>query len=87
MVVVVMNTANKLLSSKISSEKAGRETRHMWEDNIKIDPKEMGTRMSTGFSWLRIGQWWGFVQGVFVPWVISHCSAAYKQVTKYCSLF
>jgi hypothetical protein len=27
-------------------------SRHMWEDNIKIDLREMGR---TGFSWLMIG--------------------------------
>jgi hypothetical protein len=28
---------------------------HRWEDNIKMDLREMGGRVWTGFNWLRIG--------------------------------
>jgi hypothetical protein len=28
---------------------------HRWEDNIKMDLKEIGGRIWTGFIWLRIG--------------------------------
>jgi len=29
--------------------------RHRWEDNIKMDLREMGSMRRTGFGWLRIG--------------------------------
>jgi hypothetical protein len=31
---------------------------HRWEDNSKIDFKEMGFMMWIGFVWLRIGVQW-----------------------------
>jgi len=29
--------------------------RHRWEDNVRIQLREMGGKMWTGFMWLRIG--------------------------------
>jgi hypothetical protein len=29
--------------------------RHRWEDNIKMDIREIGIDGATGFKWLRIG--------------------------------
>ena len=29
--------------------------RHRWEDNIKMDPQEVGCGVWSGSSWLRIG--------------------------------
>jgi hypothetical protein len=29
--------------------------RHRWEDNIKMNQREMGLMGQTGFSWLRLG--------------------------------
>jgi hypothetical protein len=36
--------------------------RRRWEDNIKIDPKEIGSMGRTGFGWLRIDSGGGLLR-------------------------
>jgi hypothetical protein len=36
--------------------------RHGWEDNIKLDLRDIGIDGGTGFSWLRIGPMAGFCE-------------------------
>ena len=44
--------------------------RHRWEDNIKIDPQEVGCG---GKDWIKLaedrGRWWAFVNGALNLWV------------------
>jgi hypothetical protein len=36
-------------------KKPFRSSRHRWKDNIKMDFREIGLGVWTGFMWLRIG--------------------------------
>jgi hypothetical protein len=46
--------------------------RHRWEDNIKMDLREIGI---DGANWIQLAQdrvqWWAFVNTVINPWVPS----------------
>jgi hypothetical protein len=45
----------RVLVGKPEGKRPLRRHRLRWEDNIKIDLKEVGCRVWTGSSWLRIG--------------------------------
>ena len=45
----------RVLVGKPEGKRPLRRPRHRWEDNIKMDLQEMGYRVWTGLSWLRIG--------------------------------
>jgi hypothetical protein len=48
------NAYRVLVGKKEGKKPLGRH-RHRWEDNIKIDFREMKCMVWTGLSWLRIG--------------------------------
>ena len=45
----------KVLVGKPEGKRPFRRPRHSWEDNIKMDLKEVGWVAWTGLIWLRIG--------------------------------
>jgi hypothetical protein len=47
--------AYRVLVGKPKGKRPLGRPRHRWEDNIKMDFKEIGIMGKTGFSWLRIG--------------------------------
>jgi hypothetical protein len=46
---------NNILVGKPEGRRPLGRPRHRWEDNIKMDLREMDLGMWTGFIWLRIG--------------------------------
>jgi hypothetical protein len=49
-----VRSAYNILVGRPEGRPLGRP-RHRWEDNIKMDPGEIGLGMWIGFIWLRIG--------------------------------
>jgi hypothetical protein len=45
---------NKILVRKCKVERLCVRTRHSWEDNVKMDVREIGMRGCSGFNWLRL---------------------------------
>jgi hypothetical protein len=45
----------RVLVGEPEGKKPLRRTRHRWEDGIKMDLREIGWGVWSGFSWLRIG--------------------------------
>jgi hypothetical protein len=45
----------KILVGKPEGNRPLRRPRHRWEDNIKMDLREIGFGVQTEFIWLRIG--------------------------------
>jgi hypothetical protein len=45
----------KVLLGKPEGKRPLRQPRHRWEDGIRMDLRETGLGVSTGFNWLRIG--------------------------------
>jgi len=45
----------RVLVGKSEGKRPLGRPRHKWEDNIKIDLQEVGCRVWTEWSWLRIG--------------------------------
>jgi hypothetical protein len=50
----VRGAYNILVGKREGRRPLGRR-RHKWEDNIKIDQREVGLGLWIGFIWLRIG--------------------------------
>jgi hypothetical protein len=50
-----MINAYKILVSKSERKMSLRISMHRWEDNIKMDVREIGYEVWTGFIWLRTG--------------------------------
>jgi len=48
--------AYRILVGKLEGKGPFGRPRHRWEDNIKINLKEIGERAWTRMVWLRIGQ-------------------------------
>jgi hypothetical protein len=46
---------HSMLVGKPEGKRPLGRPRHRWEDNIKIDLREVGGGLGTGWSWLRIG--------------------------------
>jgi hypothetical protein len=49
-----MRNAYKIFDGKPEGKRPLRRHRHRWEDNIKIDLREMGLEVWIGFIWFRI---------------------------------
>jgi hypothetical protein len=47
--------AYRVLMGRSEGKRPLGRPRHRWEDNITIDPQEVGWRIWTGLIWLRIG--------------------------------
>jgi hypothetical protein len=45
----------RVLVGRPEGERSLGRPRHRWEDNIKMDLREIGSMGRTGFDWLRIG--------------------------------
>jgi hypothetical protein len=45
----------RVLVGKPGGKRPLGRPRHRWEDNIRMDLKEVGCGVWTGFSWLKIG--------------------------------
>jgi hypothetical protein len=45
----------RVLVGKSEGKRPLGRPRRRWEDNIKMDLREIGINVKTGFSWLRIG--------------------------------
>jgi hypothetical protein len=50
-----MRNANKILVVKPEWKRRRGRSRHGWEVNVRMDLREMGGKVWTGFIWLRIG--------------------------------
>jgi hypothetical protein len=50
-----MKYAFKILAGKPEGKRLFGRSRHKWEGNIRMDLREMGWMLWTGFMWLRIG--------------------------------
>jgi hypothetical protein len=46
---------HRVLVGKSEGKKLPERPRRRWEDGIKIDLKEIGWGVCSGFTWLRIG--------------------------------
>jgi hypothetical protein len=46
---------NKVSVGKPEEKRPLRRLRHRWEDGIRMDPRENGWGVWSGFTWLRIG--------------------------------
>jgi hypothetical protein len=55
-----MRNACRILGRK-PEERTLWRPRHRWENNIKMDLKELGSEGMTGFMWLRIESSGGFL--------------------------
>ena len=45
----------RVLLGKLEGRRPLGRPRHRWEDNIKMDLKEVGFGLWTGLSWLKLG--------------------------------
>jgi hypothetical protein len=50
-----MRNAYKILVGKSERKRIHRVSRRRWEDNIKMDLREIGLEVWIGFIWLRTG--------------------------------
>jgi hypothetical protein len=50
-----IKNAHKILVGKPERKRPLGKHRHKWEDNIKVDHREIGFGVWIGFIWLRIG--------------------------------
>jgi hypothetical protein len=50
-----MRNAYKILAGTSEGKRPLERIRRSWEDNIRMDLKEIGGRLSSGFIWYRIG--------------------------------
>jgi hypothetical protein len=48
-----MRNENKILIRKPEAKRPLWGYRHRWEDNIKMNLREVGVRVQSGFSWLK----------------------------------
>jgi hypothetical protein len=51
----------RVLVGRLEGKRPLERPRHRWEDNIKLDLKEIGIDGGTGCGWLRIGSGGGIV--------------------------
>jgi hypothetical protein len=56
-----MRNAHKILVRKPRCKRPIAKSRHIWEVNMKMDISETGTRVWTGWNWLRVGSCGGFL--------------------------
>jgi hypothetical protein len=58
----------RVLVGKSEGKRPLRRPRHRWEDNIKMDLREIGI---DGMNWIQLAQdrvqWWAFVSTVMNP--------------------
>jgi hypothetical protein len=57
-----MKNAYKIMVGKSKGKRPLKRPRCRWEDNIKMNIKEIGLRAWIGFMWLRIGTGSGFLR-------------------------
>jgi hypothetical protein len=67
-----MRNAYKILLIKPERKRLREKPRHRWEDNIKIDLREIGLE---GVDWIHLAQyrdeWWAFVNTVVNEWLLA----------------
>lgn len=50
-----MRNTHRILSKNVKIPLVKRK--HRWDDNIKVDVREIGGRLWNGLTWLRIATW------------------------------